>query len=186
MSKVFGLTERYSLIDTSGSRTLVNYGIEPVDEINSTWHEVSFSKNHGELPNINDVKEAIIADIDADTDAKILSGYQYQVKHGVDEGKIVDVWLSRENQENFKAKHDAARDYPEQVRFPMKYKISEENKKAIYEEFQDFNELKTFYLGGVAYIETCLNEGWAKKDNFDWTPYEELLPNPDLPVTEES
>ena len=185
MSKVFGLTERYSLIDTSGNKTLVNYGIEPVDEINSTWHEVAFSKNHGELPNINDVKEAIIADIDADTDAKILSGYQYQIKHGVDEGKVVDVWLSRENQENFKAKHDAAKEYPALVKFPMKYKISEdENKKALYEEFQNLEELAEFYLGGVAYIESCLNEGWETKDNFDWKPYEELLPNPDLPVTE--
>ena len=117
MSKVFGKTERYSLIDTSGSKTLVNYGIEKVDEINSTWHEVSFSKAHSELPNINDVKEAIINDINADTDAKILSGF---VWNGI------NVWLSEENQRNFSEAQRMAEKYGDAV-LPLRFKLGEDS-----------------------------------------------------------
>jgi hypothetical protein len=54
----------------------------------------------------------------------------------------------------------------------MKYKISEDDdEKAVYEVFQSFEELVQFYLGGLAYIETCYQEGWAIKDNFDFSPY---------------
>ena len=66
MGKVFGMTERFALIDTTGNRTVVNYGKEEVDEINSTWHEVSFSKAHSEKPSIEQIKAAIIEDINAD------------------------------------------------------------------------------------------------------------------------
>ena len=104
--------------------------------------------------------------IDTRTDAKILNGYQWTVLHGADACKTVNVWLSAENQSNYKAKHDVALAYPQLVTFPMRYKISEdEQKRAIYEEFQDINELATFYLGGIAYIERCTDEGWEEKDN---------------------
>jgi hypothetical protein len=107
--------------------------------------------------------------IDARTDAKILSGYQWTVLHGADAGKTVNVWLSAENQNNYKAKHDVALAYPQLVTFPMRYKISEdEQKRAIYEEFQDINELATFYLGGIAYIERCIDEGWEEKDKVEF------------------
>ena len=175
MSKVFGLTERYSLIDTSGSKTLVNYGIEHVDEKNSTWHEVSFLKAHGELPNINDVKEAIINDINNDTDAKILSGF---VWNGI------NVWLSEENQRNFSEAQRMAEKYGEAV-LPLRFKLGEDSEgNPVYHTFETVAELDAFFIQAFSFVNQCLNEGWAKKDNFDWKPYEELLPNPDLPISE--
>ena len=43
--------------------------------------------------------------------------------------------------------------------------------------FETVEELDRFYLGGVQYINKCLNEGWAEKDGIDWEPYEQLLPS---------
>ena len=63
--------------------------------------------------------------------------------------------------------------YPQLVRFPMTYKISEdEEKNAIYETFQDMDELAEFYLGGVAYIEQTVAKGWRKKDAIDLSLYD--------------
>lgn len=111
--------------------------------------------------------------IDTRTDAKILNGYQWTVLHGADAGKTVSVWLSAENQNNYKAKHDAARMYPQLVTFPMTYKISEdEENNAIYETFQNIDELAKFYLGGIAYIEQTVANGWREKDAVDLSLYE--------------
>ena len=123
-------------------------------------------------PDIEQLRQVIEDHINAKVDANILCGYVWTVLHGDDAGKTVKVWLSKENQDNFKAKHDAALIYPDKVRFPMTYKISEVNHKAVYEVFESIQELATFYLGGLAYIEACYNAGWAEKDAVD---YDHLL-----------
>ena len=115
----------------------------------------------------SELRQMAIERINAHTDQLILTGYQWTVLHGNDAGKTVKVWLSKENQDNFKAKHDAALVYPDRVRFPMTYKISEVNHKAVYEVFESIQELAAFYLGGLAYIEACYNAGWAEKDAVD-------------------
>ena len=132
-------------------------------------------------PTMAEVKEFCLGVIDAETDAKILNGYEWEVLHGEDAGSTVKVWLSAENQENFKAKHDLALAYPQLTTWPVTYKISEHaDKSPVYEHFANIEELARFYLGGVAYIEQTLQEGWQKKGTFDFTPYELIL----NPVTE--
>ena len=184
MTKVTGRTDRFSLINTKGNRTIVGYEREAVDEVNSTWHEVSFSKDHSEKPSIEQVRTAIIADIDARTDEKILDGYEWTVIHGDDNGahvgETVRVWLSAENQNNFKEAHRLASADPTKI-IPVRFKISEDaDKKAVYETFHSFEELNAFYLGAFAYIKGLLDDGWAKKDSFDFSPYEQALnPQPE-------
>ena len=166
MSKVFGLTERYSLVDTSGRRTLVNYDRQTVDEINSTWHEVSFSKNHGDLPNFEDLKKAILEDINKDTDYKILTGFVWQG---------INVWLSEENQRNFSEAQRMAQQYGEQV-LPLRFKLGEDSEgNPVYHTFETVAELDAFYIQAFSFVNQCLNEGWAIKDNFDWEPYKEYF-----------
>jgi hypothetical protein len=59
---------------------------------------------------------------------------------------------------------------------PVKFKLNETaDKQPIYHTFETFEELNRFYVGGVAYINQCLNEGWARKDSIDWAPYEQAL-----------
>lgn len=156
---------------------IICYGFEAIDEENATWFEIYFYKKQVSQMSLAEVKKAIIHDIDERTDEKILNGYQWTILHGSDEGKQVKVWLSAEYQANFKAKHDAAVAYPDHVSWPMKYKVSEDEETGapVYENFQSLQELVQFYLGGIAYIEQCYNEGWAEKDNIDFGPYEQAL-----------
>ena len=113
-------------------------------------------------PSMDEVKEFVIGVIDAQTDAKILNGYQF-TPDGAEEP--VTVWLSKESQTNFSEAHRLQL-------VPVKFKLNEdENRQPIYHTFETFGELDRFYKGGVAWINQCLNEGWQAKDSFDWTPY---------------
>ena len=162
----------------------VRTDIQPVYDEENTELQVGVSfieKEFPYLPPMEEVKEFCLGVIDAETDAKILNGYEWEVLHGDDAGSTVKVWLSAENQENFKAKHDLALAYPQLTTWPVIYKISEHaDKSPVYEHFANIEELAQFYLGGVAYIEQTLQEGWQKKGAFDFTPYELIL----NPVTE--
>lgn len=147
----------------------IRWDVQPGEDGAVTFMEEDFPHK----PTKEEIKDTITDWYDQQTDAAILSGYKWTVRHGASEGQTVKVWLSQENQSNYKAKHDAARMYPQFVTFPMTYKISEdEEKNAIYETFQDIDELAEFYLGGVAYIEQTVAKGWRKKDAIDLSLYE--------------
>jgi hypothetical protein len=84
----------------------------------------------------------------------------------------VNVWLSSENQFNFKAAYDLAVQTNGQS-LPVKFKIGEtENKEPVYHTFETMEEFTDFYTKAIAYINKCLNEGWELKDSIDWSEYE--------------
>ena len=177
MNKVFGTIGYYTPIKLNKVRDVISYGLEPLEDgIHANWYEIYVYKKINPNMTFESVRDAIIADIDAQTDEKILNGYQWTILHGDDAGKTINVWLSKENQSNFKAKHDTATQYPQLTTYPIVYKVGEveeENglKRPVYEHFQDVNELAQFYLGGLAYIERTLAEGWQRKDSIDFEPY---------------
>lgn len=165
MEKIYGATERHDQLLVFGTgKAILIYGFGQDGESGFDYRHTFSHK-----PTKNELMQVINDHIDSITDERILWGYPWTVQHGPDAGKNVKVWLSKENQSNFKAKHDAALVYPDKVKFPMTYKISEDDdKKAIYEVFESIEELATFYLGGLAYIEECYNAGWAEKDAVDY------------------
>lgn len=200
MNRVFGKKECYVPIREDESRTIISYDyVAEEDGVNATWYEIYVYKVEKQTIGYQEVCDAIIEDINARVSEKILTGYQWKVLHGEDEGLVVNVWLSTENQANYKAKHDTALQYPQLTEFPMQYKIgeyeeqkeseegekTERKKRPVYEYFANIQELAQFYLGGVAFIESCYKEGWAKKDSMDFTPYEEAL-NPESKTNEVS
>ena len=147
----------------------VRTDMQPVYDEQDAEHQTGVSFIETEFPykpSMDDVKDFVKAVIDAETDAKILNGYPF-TPDGAEEPVIV--WLSKESQTNFSEAHRL------QI-VPVKFKLNEtEDKQAIYHTFETFEELDRFYKGGVQWINQCLNEGWQKKDGFDWTPYEEIL-----------
>ena len=169
MNKINGLASEFALVKEEGSRTVISYGFEAEQGgEKATWYEVYFPKKQGK-PDLEAVKKAVIADINARTDEKIINGYPF-TPDGAEEPIIV--WLSKESQMDFSEAHRL------QI-VPVKFKLNEtEDKEPIYHTFETFEELDSFYKGGVQYINQCLNEGWAEKDGIDWAPYEALFPKP--------
>ena len=161
----------FAFIREDASRIVIGYDCKKVTGKSLyEWYEIYISKKEKSNISLQDVKDAILADIDAQTDAKILNGYEF-TPDGASES--ITVWLSKESQTNFSEAHRL------QV-IPVKFKLNEtEDKQPIYHTFETFEELDRFYKGGVQYINQCLNEGWARKDAIDWTPYEEYFPKND-------
>ena len=157
----------FALVKQERSRTIVGYELRRLEgSALSEWHEVYFHRKVVDLPSIEQVKEAVNADIDAQTDAKILNGYEFTPDGASDP---ITVWLSKENQTNFSEAHRL------QI-VPVKFKLNEtEDKQPIYHTFETFDELDRFYKGGVGYINQCLNVGWQRKDSIDWEPYAQAI-----------
>ena len=169
MAKMCGNGADFALVKQERSRTIVGYELRRLeDSALSEWQEVYFPRKKVDLPSIEQVKEAVNADIDAQTDAKILNGYEFTPDG---EEQPITVWLSKESQTNFSEAHRL------QI-VPVKFKLNETaDKQPIYHTFETFEELDRFYKGGVQYINQCLNEGWQRKDSIDWEPYAQAFEN---------
>lgn len=177
MNKMNGKKSDFALMKSEGSRIVIGYGLKKITGTNLyEWYEIYIAKKQVNQLSLQDVKDAIIKDIDDRTDAKILNGYQF-TPDGADES--ITVWLSKESQTNFSEAQRL------QI-IPVKFKLNEtEDKQPIYHTFETVEELNRFYLGGVQYINQCLNEGWAEKDSIDWAPYEDLFPQQNTVSQEE-
>ena len=176
MNKVFGLISEYAPVREEGTRTVISYGFEAVDETNATWIEIYLPKKQNPMIGLKEVKEAIIADINKRTDEKILTGFVYEDNDGVER----NVWLSDENQRNYSEAQRLAALVGSKNYEPVTFKIGEdENERACYRTFETLNDLNDFYFAVFAYIKQCLADGWAEKDSLDFGPYEELFPTPE-------
>lgn len=133
------------------------------------WYEIYIYKKKKSSLSLQDVKDAIIADINARTDEKILSGFVWNGK---------PVWLSAESQTNFSAAEYTA-STKNGLGLPVTFKLGEQDGTPVYHEFTTVEELSGFYLEAQAYIKQCLGEGWQEKDSIDWQPYEALFPASD-------
>ena len=164
--KTSGLLADFAPIRDEGTSITICYGLTKANGDLYEWYEIYLPKKQNAQMNLQMVKDAIIADIDAQTDEKILDGYEF-TPDGAD--TPITVWLSKENQTNFSEAHRL------QI-VPVKFKLNETaDKQPIYHTFESFEELNRFYVGGVAYINQCLNEGWARKDSIDWDAYAAAL-----------
>lgn len=77
--------------------------------------------------------------------------------------------LSDENQRNYKAAFDLAMQTDGES-LPVKFKFAKDGKTEYY-VFTLVDELKDFYLKANKHINTCLERGWAIKDNFVKSDY---------------
>lgn len=154
-NKYCGNVADYQPVSEDQSRVVVMYGLTPTTGDMAEWYQLSFYKKQGR-PSFEQVKAAIIADINERVKAKIIGGFVWNNK---------PVWLSEENQMNFA-----------QAVVPATFKIGEDaNGDPIYQEFATKTELKAFVEACVQWKQQCLSDGWAEKDSIDWTPYAEAL-----------
>lgn len=152
MEKVYGAEERHDtlILFRNTKRAVLVFGYGEEDGIGYDYR-ISF----GHIPTKDEVHELIINHINSLTDEKILSGF---VWNGI------NVWLSTENQFNFKAAFDMAVQ-TSGASLPIKFKLGEDaNGEPVYHVFENMAEFSDFYTSAIAFIMTALNDGWVEKD----------------------
>jgi hypothetical protein len=162
--KVFGLLASYQPLREEWSRIVASYGLVPEpDGVNATWHEVEFSKKQYPSPTKEDIRKAIIADINRQTDDKILTGFTWN---------DIPVWLSSEYQHNFSEAQRRAQMHPDSL--PVTFKLGEDaDENPIYYTFETLTDINTFYDQAYKFIDECLHEGWRRKDSINWNDYKD-------------
>ena len=115
-------------------------------------------------PSLEEVKNIVLNGYNQIIDEKILSGFVW---------KGMSVWLSIENQFNYKAAYDLAV-MSQGKSLPTVFKFGTTD-NPVYYSFGTLEDISDFYISGMAYINTCLAEGWKQKDSIDWSVYEQAL-----------
>ena len=163
MHKVYGLISEFKPIRSTRARFVISYSMAPEEDgVHATWYEIIFYKKQYPYINFQQIKDAILNDINLRTDEKILQEFVWD---------DIKVWLSSENQFNFKAAYDLAVQTKGQS-LPIKFKLGEEiDETPLYHTFETLGDISDFYIKALAYINQCLNEGWNEKDSIDWNLY---------------
>ena len=164
--KVNGLKTDFAPMRNDGTQIVICYGLKQVKGDLYEWHEIYLPKTQNANLSLDIVKTAILNDINHRTDEKILSGLVWQDK---------PVWLSQENQFNFKAAYDLAVQ-THGATLPVTFKLGEqEDGTPIYHTFETMEDADDFYTAAVNHIHQSVADGWTEKDNIDWEPYEEYF-----------
>ena len=171
MLRITHLKEKYvPLSQLASGRWKIHFGFTPYyeeDEYGNkvetqlgTWTEtlVPFK------PSLEQLKKLVLDAINKDVDEKILSGFVW---------KDMSVWLSTENQFNYKAAYDLAVMSQGQS-LPVTFKFGT-TENPVYYSFESLEDISDFYLSAMAYINKTLEDGWKLKDSIDWSVYEEAL-----------
>ena len=155
MAKFYGLKQCYVPVRETYSQTIISYSMTPEpDGVHATWYEVYFNKKEVQKPSLEQIKDAVISDINARVKSNIISGFVWNSK---------PVWLSEENQMNFA-----------QAVVPATFKIGEEpDGTPIYQKFTTKTELNNFVDACVQWKQQCLVDGWTEKDSIDWSDYDD-------------
>ncbi|MCR5394182.1 MAG: hypothetical protein K6E86_02145 [Bacteroidales bacterium] len=111
-------------------------------------------------PSASEVTDIITAWVNQQVDQRILQGLTF-------EGSVV--WLSIENQLNYKSAYDLAVQ-TEGESLPVVIKMGPEE-APVYRQFSDLTDFSSFYHDVVNHIERSIAWGWEQKDAIDTTLY---------------
>lgn len=125
----------------------------------ATWQEYTFTH----IPTLSEIKSIILDFYNTKINQQILSGFTWN---------DMCVWLSTENQFNYKVAYDLAIQ-TNGKNLPLVFKFGTDE-TPIYYTFETVEELSDFYLKAVAYVQRTLNEGWMKKKSINWNHYQNI------------
>lgn len=152
MVKRYGATERNDKLKQIGRNEWeLIYGYD-TDGISGWTYREYFSHK----PTRAEIKDIIIAQINKNVEEKILCGLVW---------KGIPIWLSTENQFNYKAAYDLAVQTSGKS-LPVKFKFGTDE-EPVYYTFDTLEELQEFYITSLAYVQQVLEEGWQEKDGLD-------------------
>lgn len=156
MEKCYGAEERRDQLIVLGTgQCVLIYGHGEED-----GQGFDYRHRFDHRPMASEVLKVITDHVDSLTDQKILTGYRWQGKN---------VYLSSDNQFNFKAAYDVAVQ-TEGAQLPIKFKIGEDAEGLpMYHTFNSMNAFTDFYTGAISFIQQTLAAGWEEKDAArDW------------------
>lgn len=148
--------------------------VELYNAIRDEWIIRWYAKDDGKMvqtiisprPTLERIKEVVLGWHNKEIDKAILFGHRW---------RDMPIWLSSENQQNYKASFDLAVQFQGQGgTLPLTYKFGTELEPQ-YHTFETLEELTDFYVSTVQYVKEVLVEGWQKKDAIDWGKYTEEL-----------
>lgn len=156
MEKRYGATERDDrLMQIGRQKWELIYGYGTDGTMGWNWRQ-----RYTRKPTMEEIRTTVTEQINRNVDEKILCGMTYNGKQ---------VWLSTENQLNYKTAHDMAVQ-TEGKTLPVRFKFGTEDNPQ-YHTFETVEELEQFYAAMVEHIQTALTEGWSEKDNMDWDKF---------------
>ena len=135
----------------------VRWDVQEHEDGSADYMEAEFAHK----PTDEEIKAAVIGWYNEQTDQTILSGFEY-------EGSMV--WLSAENQFNYKAAYDLAVQTDGET-LPVKFKFGTDD-APVYRVFDQLADLSDFYTRAMRHIQDTLNAGWQKKDAFSLAQYQ--------------
>lgn len=143
----------------------VRWDLQPENNEKGVKIGVSFvEKEFLHKPTLDEIKDTVTAWVNTKIDEKIRSGF---VWNGY------AVWLSSENQFNYKAAYDLAVQSGG-ANLPVVFKFGD-SQNPLYHKFETLTELSDFYTQAMSYISNILASGWAKKDAIDWSAWQKYL-----------
>ena len=158
--KVYGAKERDdSLLRLSDDHYVLFYGFgkdKDNDESGYCWR-----KDYDHKPILDEIKADVEKLINNVVDDRILTGFVWNNKQ---------VYLSSENQFNYKAAYDLAVQ-TNGATLPIKFKLGENDGTTVYHTFNTLNSFTDFYTKAISFINATLNEGWTEKDEVDYSNF---------------
>lgn len=134
----------------------VRWDVQESENGTASYMEEEFSHK----PTDGEIRATVISWYNGQTDATILSGFSY---------KDTPVWLSSENQFNYKSAYDLAVQ-TSGATLPVIFKFGTDT-EPVYHTFETLEELADFYTAAMKHIRSTLADGWKKKDAFDINLY---------------
>jgi hypothetical protein len=119
----------------------------------ASWEEYRF--NH--VPDIHEIKRVVLEYFNKQINEEIISNFEWNG---------LKVWLSTENQINYKSAYDLAIQ-THGANLPLIFKF-ENIDGSVYHKFETLEEFSDFYIKTLQYIQKTLQKGWEKKDNIKW------------------
>lgn len=160
MEKIYGATGRCDALNKIGrNKWELIYGFGKDSEDADTGY--NYRQRFDHRPTAEECRVVIKEVINKETDRKILEDFVW---------KGMSVWLSTENQFNYKAAYDLAVQ-TSGATLPIRFKFGTDA-IPVYYDFETLEDFDDFYTKAMAHINTALYEGWTEKDLVDNSTFE--------------
>lgn len=146
-------------ISPKRNRWRIRWGFTEKDDSEDVYTFCEHDFNY--KPDVAEIKDIIVCYYNGVVEDKILQGFKWD---------NTIVWLSTENQFNYKAAFDLAVQ-TNGASLPVTFKFGTDE-EPVYHEFTDITELQDFYTKAMKFVQDTLKEGWAIKDAINYNLYE--------------